>query len=414
MQSLLDNSIYQCQVIGAGAAGIGILIALHNVIESCDGETRSQFENLLENMLWIEAGSAPGGILGQYQINANTHAADAVACIADGTPLATLRDDYLKIPEVAKVLISLPRLDEILVKPLCKKIVELLDEQLICQQTVKQIVGEDGVFKSYDDAGKLIASSRNLIICGGGKEILLDELKPWAEKIEFGGEFLRRTTLDDLPQGVGPIVISSASHSGFSCVWRLLEDPLFYDFARDRDIVVLQRRSQVKLRCRREVALEYGLEWDEATDVCPNTGRIFANGGLRKDAKYLFLDLRDGKEKRARIERIERLSDQKALLDQAALVIQCTGFVFDPPEIIIDGEPRQIRNSAEFGEVVDADSNETIPGLFACGLGMYVTPEEKYAGEKSFTGSINGLQSYPLAIAPRIIQQLVHYQQEFA
>ena len=410
---LSTNNPYQCQVIGAGAAGIGILIALYNAITASENDAKRQLQKLLDDMLWIEAGEKPGGILGQYQINANTHAADAVACIADDTPLVALRDAYLKITEVAKVLISLPRLDELLVKPLCEKIIELLGNQLLCKQTVNQIAGERGIFRSYDNAGQLVATSRSLVICCGGKEVLLDELKPWADKTEFGGNFLRRKDLQSLPKDPGPIVVSSASHSGFSCVWRLLEDPLFSDFAKDRDIVILQRRPQVKLRCHREVALQYGLEWDEDDDVCPKTGRIFANGGLRKDAKYLFLNLRDGKETRARIEPIEKLSDQQALLDSAALVVQCAGFVADPPEIVIDGRVRKIENKSSSGEVVDAATRQTIHGLFACGLGMHVTPEPDFRGEKSFDGSINGLQSYPLAIAPRIIQQLCQYQQEF-
>ncbi len=396
-----------------GAAGMGMLVALYNAIAGNSGEVKRSYQQLLANSLWVDAGEAPGGILGSYQINANTHASDAVEAIADNTPLASLRDEYLKIPEVAKVLIALPRLDEILIKPLVAKIVSLLGDSLLRNQRVTKIAGQQGVFSSYDDSGQLVAYSESLILCSGGKEKLIDELKPWRDKVEFGGDFMRRQNRTGLPDEKFPIVIISASHSGFSCAWRLLHDPLFSAFAEDRDIVILQRRHQIKLRCRREKAVEYGLTWDEETDVCSKTGRIFANGGLRKDAKHLYLDIRDGKEKRVRLKKIKQIDDVNTLLDKASLIIQCAGFVADPPEIEIDGQKRLIESFSDNGRVIDAQSSQTIPDLFACGLGMHNLPDN-FHGEKSFNGSINGLQSYPLIIAPGIIQQLVQHQQESA
>ena len=354
----------------------------------------------------IEASSAPGGLLGSYQINANTNAADAVAAIEDGSPLAALRDQYLKLPEIEKVLIALPRLDEILLNPLSQLMIELLGDNLLCNRRVSRIVKSSAVFHSYDASGQVIASSRNLLACCGGIEILLPELKPWASKTQFGGDFLRHVDMSALPGTPGPVVISSASHTGFSCLWRLLEDPLFKDFAKNRDIVVLQRRGIVKLRCTPEFAQEHDIEWDKDSDLCPGTGLVYANGGLRKDAKFLYLRIRNGEETRARIVSIGKLADQRELLDEAALVIQCAGFVSNLPEIEIDGKICHVENHSSFGEVIDADSGGVIPGLFACGLGMHILPDA-FHGEKSFDGSINGLQSYPLAIAPAIIQKII-------
>jgi len=394
-----------------GAAGMGMLVALYNAIAENSGQVKKAYQQLLANSLWIDASETPGGILGSYQINANTHATDAVAAIADNTPLASLRDEYLKIPEVANVLIALPKLDEVLIKPLATKIASLLGDNLLSSRRAVKIVGRVGRFGSFDDSGQLIARSENLILCSGGKEKLIEDLKPWRDRVEFGGGFMRRQNLVGLVDDKNPIIITSASHSGFSCAWRLLNDPLFSAFAKTRDIVILQRRRQIKLRCRREVALEYGLAWDEETDVCSKTGRIFANGGLRKDAKYLYLNIRDGKENRVRLKKIKQICDVRTLLDSASLVIQCAGFVADPPEIEIDGQKREIESFSDNGRVVDAQTGKTIPGLFACGLGMHNLPEN-FHGEKSFNGSINGLQSYPLIIAPGIIQQLIQTRRE--
>lgn len=396
-----------------GAAGMGILVALYNAIAGSEGDTKRKHEQLLASTLWINANETPGGILGSYQINANTHAVDAVAAITDNTPLAGLRDEYLNIPEVEKVLISLPRLDEILIRPLASKIVELLRDRLLCNRRVSKIDGQQGEFCSYDESGKLIARSGSLILCSGGKEVLLEELISWPDKVEFGGDFLRRQNLANLADKSGPIVVTSASHSGFSCVWRLLYDPLFNAFAKNRDIVILQRRNQVKVRCRQDFAIRNNIEWDQQNDVCVKTGKIFANGGLRKDAKYLYLKIRDGEEKRARILKIKQIGDVRSLLKQSALIIQCAGFVADPPQIEIDGQIRHLLPHSKSGAAIDAQTRAAIPGLFACGLGMHNLPDD-FHGEKSFNGSINGLQSYPLAIAPGIIQQLVTLMQETA
>ena len=404
------NKPYQCQIIGAGAAGIGMLTALYNAIATSSGEKKPRYQHLLDSLVMIEATDRPGGVLGSYQINANTNAADAVMAIKDGSPLATLRDQYLQLPEIEKVLIALPRLDELLVKPLSDKIVELLGGRLLCNRRVSRIVKSENVFSSFDASGELIASSRNLLSCCGGTEELLPELQPWADKTRFGGEFLQCLDASELPEGSGSVVITSASHSGFSCVWRLLEDPLFKDFARNRDIVVLQRRGIVKLRCTPAFADEHRIEWDEKNDLCAKTGLVYASAGLRKDARFLYLKIRDGEETRARIVPIERLADQSELLDQAAMIIQCAGFVAKMPEIQVDGKIRRMKNNSKYGEVTDAESGEVIPGLFACGLGMHILPENEFHGEKSFNGSINGLQSYPLAITPQIINQILEHQ----
>lgn len=384
---------------------MGLLTALFNRI--ADANSDSRYQQLLNSLVMVEADATPGGILGEYKINANTNAADAVDAIDDGTPLMELRDQYLAIPEIEQVLISLPRLHELFVKPLSSRIATLLGDRLLTNRRVKRIVGQKGSYQSYDVSGRLIAGSRNLVMCCGGTEVLLAELKPWQDKTVFGGEFLRLSDSSSLPKDPGPIVITSASHSGFSCVWRMLHDPLLIDFARGRDIVILQRRPIVKLRCDHEFARRHRLVWDEENDVCPRTGLIYASGGLRKDAKFLYLAIRDGEEKRARIEPIKQLADVSQLLDAAALVIQCAGFVPVLPEIEVNGKLRRIEQYSKAGEVTDADSHEVIPGLFACGLGMQILPDD-FHGEKSFDGSINGLQSYPLAIAPGIIEQIIN------
>jgi hypothetical protein len=46
-------------------------------------------------------------------------------------------------------------------------------------------------------------------------------------------------------------------------------------------------------------------------------------------------------------------------------------------------------------------------GPAGMGLGLNILPAGEPRGEQSFNGGIHGFQSYPLAIAPRIIDNLL-------
>jgi len=61
----------------------------------------------------------------------------------------------------------------------------------------------------------------------------------------------------------------------------------------------------------------------------------------------------------------------------------------------VDGEPREPANGGP------------IPGLYGMGLGLDILPPGPARGEASFGGGVHGFQSYPLAIAPRIIARII-------
>jgi hypothetical protein len=60
-----------------------------------------------------------------------------------------------------------------------------------------------------------------------------------------------------------------------------------------------------------------------------------------------------------------------------------------------------------FGKLSDIESTKVIPNLFGLGLGIQIIPEGDYRGEKSFSGSSDGVLPYPNAVAPVIIDQLI-------
>jgi len=272
------------QIIGAGPAGMSLVLALCNRIAAAASDACCE-QRMLDSLVMFEGGSKPGGEMGHYHVNANTSAHDVVRGIGDGTPFASVRDRYLAHPETQSELIPLRRINALMVEPLAEAMVEFLAHRLQCDIQVARIEITDGECASYDSENRLLARSRNLLLCCGAEEIPLHELLPYRERWEGSARFLLRDSLDGLAEGKSPIVVFGASHSAFSCAWRLLYDPLFAAFASGREILMLQRRERIKLRCTPEFASEHRVDYDPKTDVCPTTGLVFRNGGLRRMRK---------------------------------------------------------------------------------------------------------------------------------
>jgi len=402
----MDKDIIPLQVVGGGPAGMSLVLALCNRIAASEDDAPAA-RRLLDSLRLFEAGPHPGGKMAHYRVNANTNSRDAVDGIADDTPFAALRDRYLAHPETRSELIPLARVGALIVDPLAAAIGELLGERLQCDTPVSRIEVGDGCFTSHGADGRPLARSRNLLLCCGAVEKPLPELESRADRWEGSGKFLLRDSIDGLPRQPGPVVIVGASHSAFSCAWRLLYDPLLTPCGEGRDIVILQRRERIKLRCTPAFAAAHGIDYDPRRDVCPQTGLVFRHGGLRKDAKQLYLDLRDGRETRVRLVTMRSLEEQRELLDSAALILQATGFDAGLPLLERGAVPLEVGAPTVDGELRAPASGEPIPGLYGMGLGLDILPPGPARGEASFGGGVHGFQSYPLAIAPRIIARII-------
>ena len=394
------------QILGAGPAGLGMVLALCNRVAMANGDS-TWLQGLLDSLQIFEASADPGGRMGHYHVNANTSSHDVVQGIKDGTPFVQVRDDYLAHPETRSELIPLTRIQILMVEPLVAAMRSFLGQRLQCGVDIARIEINDTGFASYDRQQRLLAVSSNLLLCCGAVETPLPEVLPLRDRWEGSMQFLSRDRLAGLPDSSGPVVIIGASHSAFSCAWRLLYDPLFAGFSRAREILILQRRERIKLRCTPEFAAMHQIDYDPVTDVCPRTGLVFFHGGLRKDAKFLYLDIRDGRENRVRLVQMEHLVEQQELLDRAGLILQATGFIANLPLIQRNGATVRVGNPTRSGELRNLDNGEVIPGLFGMGLGLNILPDGEPRGEQSFNGGIHGFQSYPLAVAPRIIDRLM-------
>ena len=402
------NKIHHCQLIGTGTAGLSFIIALINKIKQAPEPNKIKYKALLDSLIAIEGSHQSGGVLERYQINANTDAAEIATCLLDETPFSSLRDHYLQQPEVQQPVIPLPKVGTLMLRPIANIVSALLGDKLRLNTKVKRIeIRKDGC-ASYDKNDQLIARSKKMVLCCGGTEALLTELSPWKHKAFMTGPLLSLTSADKLPQQRGSILIIGSSHSGFSTAWRFLNDPALSSYAKGRDIIILQRSPLVKLRCTPEFAQKHQLPFDVINDVCPVNGLVYRNAGLRKDAKSLYLKIKQGAEKRVRLAPMATIADAKHLLDAAALVVQCTGFRANLPQITLNGVTQKIKRRSRLGELTDIETGKAIPNLFGLGLGIQIIPECDYRGEKSFSGSSDGVLPYPNAIAPVIIDQLIY------
>ena len=384
---------------------MGFVLALCNRIAQGDSEQSAAARALLDSLLIFEASPRPGGRMGRYRVNANTDAHDVVKGILDGNPFTAIRDAYLGLSETRTNLIPLPTIERLMVQPLATAMLEHLGPRLRCEEPVSRVVITAEGFESYRPDNSLLARSETMLFCCGGRETLLPALSGLAAHCETSADFILRDNLEGLAEENSPIIIIGASHSAFSCAWRLLHDPLFADFASGREIIMLQRQEKIKLRCTPAFAEQHNIEYDAQQDLCPVNGNVFHNGGLRKDAKMLYLRIRDGEEKRVGLVSINEVSDRKDLLDAAGLILQATGFRPNLPPIERNGELLEIGEPGPQGEL--SVDKKPIPGLYGLGLGMNIPLPANAGGEKSFRGSINGFQSYPLVVAPLIIDQLL-------
>lgn len=170
--------VYDCQIIGGGPAGMSMLMALENEIAKACSRRKARLRGLQNNLIMLEADTQLGGQLGKYCINANTDAVEIVSGIGDNSAFSVIRDDYLDQIQAESALISLAKVNSLMLQPLADKVQQLLGERLQLNSAVATINKDDQGFHSYDHAGEFLASSHNLIIANGGFEPLLPELGP--------------------------------------------------------------------------------------------------------------------------------------------------------------------------------------------------------------------------------------------
>ena len=402
------SEVTPLQILGAGPAGLSLMLALANRMTQLNGPLLIRAQNLFEQLIVFEGSANAGGRMGHYQINANTSSPDVVQGMDEGTVFRQIHDQYLSEPETANPLISLPRIEKLMVQPLVALVKEILGSRLRAEQhDISYKLQGRWISTVTIILDRLQAHSENLVLCCGGKESILPELIEFENKTVMSDDFLLQEKFKEIPRAEGPIVIVGASHSAFSCAWRLLNDPQLEAY-RTREIVMLQRRKHIKVRCSPAFAERHKIPYNPLTDLGPVNGLVYAHAGLRKDAKWLYLDIRDGREKRVNLKTIKSLLGESEMLESAGLILQATGSIPNLPQFEIDGEVAEIGQPTKSCELRRMDTKKVVPGLFGYGLGFNIVPDGESAGEKSFSGGIHGFQSYPLALSPKVVEKIIN------
>jgi hypothetical protein len=200
-------------------------------------------------------------------------------------------------------------------------------------------------------AGGPRISAHFAVLATGRRERPHSMLAPWRSKVVYSSEIISFRTRRTIKQrlvalGRGSIVIAGCSHSAMSALTVLMD--LFAelhqeDSAYRRPSITVLRRSRTRLmyddveHARACQIPERELIFDALHDVCPVTGIVFRDSGLRHESRALFCELWAGNVDGARLLDVESIGDVSETLDAASLVVQALGYHGDAPDIRVDG-----------------------------------------------------------------------------
>ncbi|MGW1070797.1 hypothetical protein ACWD4F_40670 [Streptomyces aureus] len=192
---------------------------------------------------------------------------------------------------------------------------------------------------------------RHAVLATGRAERPHPELASWRAKVVLSGTVIgtaHRSQVKDrlLAAGGRPVVVAGASHSAMSALQILLELlaelraehpgvplPLVQVVRRGpgrlvHDSADLARRDQVPGRER---------PFDAVRDVCPATGIVYRDSGLRHQSRALYCALWAGELPDAHLVDAPVLADASDRFDEAAFVVQALGYHGQAPDLYLDG-----------------------------------------------------------------------------
>jgi hypothetical protein len=215
----------------------------------------------------------------------------------------------------------------------------------------------------------------HVVIATGREERPHPELDTWRPKTLPSAEALslRRAPAlrTRLRAAGGPVVIAGGSHSAVAVLLRLIR--LREDCERPDLPLVLLRRGPVRLhypcltdaheQCDEVVEAPI----DPVADVCPATGQVNRDSGLRGVGRAVYRELVAGKVSAARVQTVSSLRDAAILLEEAALIVQALGYHGRAPTIIAAGVGiRPARDGTRLANLADGTGligSRPVPGL---------------------------------------------------
>lgn len=188
-----------------------------------------------------------------------------------------------------------------------------------------------------------VVRARHVVLATGRREVVLEELDPYREKVELSGEFIRHTNrlVSRIHRGdfaSGPVVILGSSHSAMAVLQRLLTAR---ESASAIEIVLLQRSPARLMYPTLEQAREHHvagreLRADKRVHVCPATGIVFRDSGLRGLSRELYIRLWETRVPGAHLVQAPLPATKRSILERASVIVQATGYRPEHPAVSVD------------------------------------------------------------------------------
>ncbi|WP_457062253.1 hypothetical protein [Mycobacteroides abscessus] len=201
----------------------------------------------------------------------------------------------------------------------------------------------------------IIASAKHVVVATGRAERLHPTLVGWRNKVVLSNSVIRHSRRRELEQRLmalngQTVVIVGCSHSAMSVLKTLLDIRSNLKL-RDTKIIVIQRGPARLMYENVEAATinqipEREVLFKNDRDVCPATGMVFRDSGLRHESRDLYCSLWEGQLPRVDIVRTS-LEDANQIFERSALIVQALGYRGRAPDIRIDGKVVRSESSVD-------------------------------------------------------------------
>ena len=386
---------YETAIVGSGPAAIGPFVAAAR-----DG----RIEQLLHKgvVVFGAQDSISSGSLGKYQINSNSPGGDFLE------PFDDAKDDTFATELTSAEATELRNhAGDILPLPIIGKFIDVIGAR------IQEKLSRKGRFAPNTSVNEITWNSThhhshveditagNVVLATGGKPKFHEHLS---------ADNVLQADLDALGiQNNTSIEIIGSSHSAFSAADRLLKHA---DTKGVHIRIVIRHKSPIRLfyDLQKESAPDW-YNYDAQNDVCPATKRVHRFGGLRGDARALYLRIQSQEEKRVSLIGI----DDQCVQSPHHLIIDARGYEPNGINILEESEdthtkPLELQrgsdNQFEVGPLSQILSQQgVVRGLFGIGLGYGIRPNG--SGEPSFSGRLDGVNVYWGPVGERIVTSIL-------
>ena len=215
---------------------------------------------------------------------------------------------------------------------------------------------------------------RHVVLATGREERPHPDLAPWQAGVWPSGRVISASARPALARcladlGGRPVVIAGCSHSAMSALRAILYTGGELHGGRSGfrlPQVVVLRRSPTRLMYPTAEQARAGQIpgrepiFDPRTDVCPETGVVFRDSGLRHESRALFCAAWAGRIPGLRVVQADHLADAAPLLSSAGLIVQALGYRGRIPDIVVNGE--LTRSAAAAGRLYGDEEGAVVLG----------------------------------------------------